>query len=354
MTWGWDARGALPAVATGLNTTAGGGVGAVAEARQTAAWPRYEAEYLKRALKSEQYKYDTDGLDEAAKAVYLDKIVANYKSEADEVLKGEFEQWLQGQHGANDLSVEQLYENADGKPVRKWLMRTPESQDVNGNYKVGQARAGWKHTPWGRAPLTHLPGVRDYLRDNTESAQRKDMEMQFLAEFGPQNIEQAWMYFKHWVKGRPLSDAVAPDPRFAEPSTARTVGDHIPERMYAYDSEPSDRQPGVFATDTNAFTAAVAKPGDVPKQSTTISEDRAVEQARELRERMEEMRQTWGLTESREQPAAEFRAKEEGAKRQEVSQNTREEKLQLKEEAVQEYRRVEVTAPTTELLPAIK
>ena len=29
--------------------------------------------------------------------------------------------------------------------------------------------------------------------------------MNLLAEHGPQNIEEAWMYFKHWVKGRPVS-----------------------------------------------------------------------------------------------------------------------------------------------------
>ena len=37
-----------------------------------------------------------------------------------------------------------------------------------------------------------------------------------MAEFGPQNLEDSWAYFKHWVKGRPLSDAVPLPPRFTE------------------------------------------------------------------------------------------------------------------------------------------
>ena len=82
--WGWNGRGALPLSAAGTGTTGGGTIGTSAEASTTKAWPRYEAEYLKRALTSERYKYDTEGLDDAQKAVYLDKVVANYKREADE------------------------------------------------------------------------------------------------------------------------------------------------------------------------------------------------------------------------------------------------------------------------------
>jgi hypothetical protein len=31
-----------------------------------------------------------------------------------------------------------------------------------------------------------------------------DLQMNLLAEHGPQDLNQAWMYFKHWVKGRPV------------------------------------------------------------------------------------------------------------------------------------------------------
>jgi len=308
MTWGWNARGALPADASGTGTTAGGGVGAMAEAKQTKAWPRYEAEYLKRALTSERYKYDTAGLDDQQKGVYLDRVVADYKAEADECLKAEFEQWLQGTHDVNE--ADELYENAEGKPVRRWVFRSPESTDDEGGYKVGQARAGWKHTPWGRASLAHLPGVREYLRDLKETAHDKDTQMQLLAEFGPQNVEQAWAYFKHWVKGRPLSDAVCL-PNDREVAHRSDFRYQAPERMHAYDSEPNDRQPGVLAADHNARDAAVARPGSPPVTLTTPAEDRRLEDARALRLRMESI--GLGGAPLPDAPAQQFRERAQSA-----------------------------------------
>ena len=345
MTWGWDARGPLPANATGTGTTGGGAVGSASEARATKAWPRYEAEYLKRALTSERYKYDTEGLDDAQKQVYLDRVVGNYKSEADECLKAEFEQWLQGDHECNDSSKEQIYENAEGKPVRKWLARTPESADGNGGYKVGQARSGWKHTPWGRGTLTYLPGVKEYLRDQLYDSHNKDMQMQMLAEFGPQNIDEAWMYFKHWVKGRPLSDTVAVPGHFQEKAdSSRALFNNLPERMYAYDSEPSDRQPGVYATDTHAENAAVTMPGAKPVLETTEHEDRTVQEARELRERMER----YGDFTQRE-----IRARDDAAEVKEQIQNDRREAQAHSEKAQQEWRHMEETTPKLALTPAL-
>ena len=353
MTWGWDARGPLPVDSSGTGTTAGGGIGSRTEAAKTQAWPRYEAEYLKRALTSDQYKYDTEGLDDTQRGIYLDHIVANYKNEADECLKAEFEQWLQGQHECNDTSKEQIYENKDGKPVRRWVMRTPEAEDENGGYKVAQARAGWKHTPWGRAPLTHLPGVREYLQKQKRESVDKDLQMQLLAEFGPQTLEQSWMYFKHWVKGRPLSDAVALEPHFAEPSSARTIFDVVPDRMYAYDSVPSDRQPGVRASDENAYNAAVALPGKRPVQTTTVSEDKNVQEARELRERMEEVVRTGGLTTPPDQTSTEVARRQERAEAQEQEMSAAEAKADVREAAKQEMRQEEASAPTLQLAPAL-
>lgn len=338
MTWGWEARGALPADASSTGTTSGGTIGSKSDAAETKAWPRYEAEYLKRALQSDRHKYATDGLDEQQRGVYLDHVVQDYKSEADECLKAEFEQWLQGQHECNDTSREQLYENAEGKPVRRWVMRDPESEDKEGGYKVGQARAGWKHTPWGRAPLTHLPGVREYLRDLSEQSDKKDREMQLLAEFGPQNIEQSWMYFKHWVKGRPLSDAIALPPRFEEPSTARTVGDFMPEKMYAYDSVPSDRQPGVLASDHNARNAAVALPGDPKVTTTTRSEDEYVQQVRSMRERLSTLF-------TPDLPVEEVRVREAYANERERAQSAADEHESKREKGRQLTRQLDESAP---------
>ena len=287
MTWGWDARGELPLVAAATGTTGGGKRGGVADAGKTQAWPRYEAEYLKRALQSEAYKYDASGLESDQRQIYLDRVTARYKEEADEALKAEFEQWLQGQHECNQ-PTDQVYENADGKPVRRWVYRSKEAEDEEGGSKVGQARAGWKHTPWGRSGLTHLPGVREYFRAQ-EDAWQEDLKLQLLAEHGPQNIEDAWKYFKHWVKGRPLSDTVALKQAFAHPgqNTRSDFGHQPPTRMYEYDATQNDEQPGVLASDRNAHDAAVALPGEQPVPATTDAEDRALLELRQLRESME-------------------------------------------------------------------
>ena len=107
--------------------------------------------------------------------------------------------------------------------------------------------------------------MREYLREQKERANDTDLKMQLLAEFGPQNIEDAWKYFKHWVKGRPLSDAVALPARFDAPAygTRSDVGHQMPQRMHAYDPDPSDRQPEVYATDRHAYNPILAQSGGV-------------------------------------------------------------------------------------------
>ena len=348
MTWGWNARGALPVDGTASGTTGGGSVGTYSEASKTQAWPRYEAEYLKRALQSERYKYNTAGLDDQERAVYLERVVENYKDEADECLKAEFEQWLQGNHEANDPSAKQEYENADGKPVRRWVYRSRECEDEHGGYKVGQARAGWKHTPWGRAGLTHLPGVREYLREQRQSG--RDVEMQLLAEHGPQDLKQAWAYFKHWVKGRPLSDAVALPARFEDGTASRSdYGNQMPHRMHAYDPTPNDRQPGVYASDPHAHNAAVARPGSPPIYTTTESEDRGVEEAKNLRTRLEDLLKA---REQRDLPSTEVRARDDAADAADVAAADEEVQRAAAERQVQEVRQVEMAAPGARLVPA--
>ena len=356
MTWGWSH---LPVDSNATGTTGGGKKGSVSDAREKATWPRYEAEYLKRALQSDRYKYDTEGLTDEAKHTYLDRVTAHFKEEAEECLKAEFDQWLQGLHEANDPEADHEYTNSDGKPVRRWVMRSKEAEDENGGSKVGQARAGWKHTPWGRAQLTGLPGVRDYLRNQKETANRNDLKMQLLAEFGPQNLEEAWMYFKHWVKGRPLSDAVALPARFTEPAPgARSdVGHMMPQRMYAYDSERADGQPEVLASDKNAYNAAVALPGQPPVQSTTDAEDANVRDARHLREQMESVLQksdyeTEGMQEAQ---LAEYEIEEREKRAEEADVANAQIELDLREAERQEqtWRRQSLTAPSRELQPAL-
>jgi hypothetical protein len=112
------------------------------------------------------------------------------------------------------------------------------------------------------------------------------MQMQMLAEFGPQNLEQSWAYFKHWVKGRPLSDAVNLPSK--QPAGQRSdYGSAMPDRMYEYEANPSDRQPGVRASDPGADSAAIQLPGEDPPLVTSALEDEAIQLAREFRGELE-------------------------------------------------------------------
>jgi len=350
MTWGWDSRGPLPIDANVTGTTGGGAVGSVNEAATAHAWPRYEAEYLKRALTSERYKYDTEGLGDSEKAVYLDRVTTGYKAEADECLKAEFEQWLEGKHEANDPDGEQEYMNAEGRPIRRWVYRTKEAEDTEGNSKVGQARAGWKHTPWARASLTGLPGVREYFRRQKDDAVDDDVKMQLLAEHGPHDLESSWQYFKHWVKGRPLSDAVALPAHFEHPGegTRSDFGRSMPQRMYAYDADQPDHQPGVLASDRNAYNAAAVKPGEAPVNVATETDDRNLLDMKQLKEVLagevrswDERRAEWDTLE-----------KEDRAEARDTVFEQQEELADHEEEKMQRDRQDAATAPATKLLPA--
>ena len=209
MTWTWGNANFASGGYRNASAPAGGGrVGSVSEAGQKEAWPEYEAQYLKSVLNKADRKYSTAGLfdkdglpDETLRQIYLQHTTENYKGEAEQALKNEFDLWLQGRHPSNN--GENLYSNGDGKPARRWAFQT----NMQGGNAAGDVRDGWRHTNWGKAELTHLPGVRQYLRHQYEEGMGDEIKMNLLADYGPQDLEQAWKYFKHWVKGRPVSDA---------------------------------------------------------------------------------------------------------------------------------------------------
>ena len=194
--WSWQGRGKE-------DVRLGGSRGTAAEAAVAMAWPTYEAEYLNKRLVGRVGKYNPQLLQDEEKAVYLDKVADDYKEEADEALHTEFLDWLQGRHPDNFNP--KPYMNEDGKPVRRYTYqdRTPDDKHVSQPWSTEQAEM-WHPTWWGENPLTHIPGVREYLRRNRTHAMEADLEMNMLAEHGPQDLKQAWMYFKHWVKGRPV------------------------------------------------------------------------------------------------------------------------------------------------------
>jgi hypothetical protein len=82
----------------------------------------------------------------------------------------------------------------------------------------GKEVANWVPTWWGPNQLTYLPGVREYLREQAIRADKNSLDLNVLAHLGPQNLEEAWAYFKHWVKGRPVGPEECLNPSPLDPS----------------------------------------------------------------------------------------------------------------------------------------
>lgn len=194
----------------------GGPIGSMEDATsKSLANPDYKAAYLLKRLTG--YEPDPNpgldmsinryrpqvsrpDMDQAEKTAYLMNAVKGYEAEAEESLKREFKDWLRGEH--NDNNDPQPYDNSAGGLRRR---------DTR-----GETLNEWYPTWWGKKQLTHLPGVREYLREEHISADKASFDMNMLAHFGPQNLEEAWAYFKYWVKRRP----VGPRIRLNEPDAS--------------------------------------------------------------------------------------------------------------------------------------
>ena len=168
-----------------------------AEPSSTAPWKEHEALVLKRLLASNKGRFNLAGLTDEKQAAYLQKqIQAGVREEAEADLVHGFRAWLQGTHDENRKNRNEKYRNEpDGRPHRRKMDGTC----------YDDVRTDWQSTPWGDAQLTHLPGVREWLRENAIATDKADLEMQILAEYGPHDLESAWQYYKHWVLKRPIS-----------------------------------------------------------------------------------------------------------------------------------------------------
>ena len=190
----------------------GGPIGSMADAKSDApmANPDYTAAYLAKRLSKNADKIgpqldkeidryrpddfengpggDTLDFDHAEKTAFLLNSVKDYEAEAEECLKKEFKDWLSGRH--QDNAEPQPYDNNAGGMKRRDMR--------------GELLADWHPTWWGTKQLTHLPGVREYLREDYSSQDKHSFDMNMLAQFGPSNLEEAWAYFKYWVKRRPV------------------------------------------------------------------------------------------------------------------------------------------------------
>jgi hypothetical protein len=203
MTWGWNPK-------YKQTTSVGGSLGTTHEAASVKAWPAYENAYLaaqfgldagksKKELTSDKYALANTGpeMKNAASIVLAQQMAKDNKVEAEECLKREFKMWLAGMHEDN---ARPHYHKNDGThgPIKKDLSGLPLKVDD------ATATCDWAPTWWGQAGITHLAGVREFLKAEKTREVEEDFELQMLAHYGPSNLEQAWKYFKHWVKGRPV------------------------------------------------------------------------------------------------------------------------------------------------------
>jgi hypothetical protein len=289
MPWGWDTRGPV-------DVALGGAKGTPQEAAIAHAWPNYEAQYLHKRLSSAQGKYNpTDKnrntLNEVQSVVYLDKVAEDYKQEADECLRAEFNDWLQGKHIDN---IDKLpYKNGPGKPRRRYVYRDVNQYDAIGA-EWDNNGPQWQPTWWGTSQLTHLPGVREYLRKLEVQRDHAELQMNLLAEHGPQDLESAWMYFKHWVKGRPVGPEVCIEEGRKEPGMRSDYGRQMPNSMHigmipaeknaadkaTYDSSQQKTQDEVM----KAVDDAVKEVSSFAKASAQRARDAARDRDREVRE----------------------------------------------------------------------
>ena len=204
MVWHWDVKGESLEV------------GGADESKKPGAWPAYQAEYLRTRLRDGTGQYNAGSLVDEEKEVFLHNAAKNFEAEADEALKAEFQSWLKGSHEINFSRPEQrTYANGSGKTPRLNTYRVDPSGAVRDPLEL---KDDWEHTSWGNKPLTNLPGVRDYLENIEKKKQSAHLNLNLLAEHGPSNLEEAWQYFKTWVKARPTSDSLqlhidhGPDP----------------------------------------------------------------------------------------------------------------------------------------------
>ncbi len=253
MPWGWKA----PKEGTDL----GGSIGTYAEAATPGAWPDYEAQHLAKMLRNKSNTLKHGGhLGDAEKHIYLERASEKYKEEAERCLKAEFKQWLEGRH--KDNVDPQPYVNGDGKPRRREVYEG----------EVGSLKGGWKPTWWEKKQLTHLPGVREWLRAQETHNDNAEFVMNVLAEHGPQNLEQAWAYFKHWVKGRPVSDECHLEGS-GEVGTRSDMFNQLPRGFMdskkeppsrAESREPPSRAESTMSTETWDSTSGLAPPEATP------------------------------------------------------------------------------------------
>ena len=141
-------------------------------------------------------------LDEASKTALAIKALQGSDKDADKCLEAEFRMWLEGIHPVHNASEsDKTAHNLDENKMRG-MRKQRITRDKHGAQLLPDNQ--WKDTHWGNASLVTLPGVREYLTGDQTAHTQAMANMNVLAELGPKNINEAWTYFKYWVKGAPV------------------------------------------------------------------------------------------------------------------------------------------------------
>jgi hypothetical protein len=216
----------------------GGPIGSLSEAKTVASYPNYDAAYLAKrlgalnpaALEENRYKSTGQFSEPEKELVYLQNATKGYEAEAEECLKKEFKDWLTGVHEDN-YHPRKYDNNRPGAAMRRDML--------------GKKLDNWTPTWWGPNQLTYLPGVREYLREQAILADKNSLDLNTLAHLGPQNLEEAWAYFKHWVKGRPVGpeECLHPSPAYeadrnrpfrAGPISMQNSTEYNPDNVFVF------------------------------------------------------------------------------------------------------------------------
>jgi hypothetical protein len=230
----------------------GGPIGSMREAKTVASYPNYDAAYLGKrlgawnaqALEHNRYKTAGQFATRESEMVYLQNATKGYEAEAEECLKKEFKDWLSGVH--EDNYNPKAYDNTKGGAIRR---------DMH-----GERMETWTPTWWGPHQLTYLPGVREYLREQAIVADQNSLDLNKLAHLGPQNVEEAWAYFKHWVKARPVGPEECLHPSPALPT------DHI----RPFRAGPTHMQHDTQYNAENPYWGGISNYGPVYAPSTAF------------------------------------------------------------------------------------
>ena len=168
---------------------------------------------LENLYLDKKYPYESLGEDEIKDTFakeHLKERFKQYKEDADRELRCEFEDWLQGNHPE--------YNVADHEEKKREVMMLRENE--NDPLPSLDATEYRQHTPWGNASLVHLPGVKDWLANEEKHRSNVEFNLARLMRYGPQNIEQAWVYFKYLVKNHRRGELCLTDgddpPMFAD------------------------------------------------------------------------------------------------------------------------------------------